>query len=95
MKIVTEYKSKPKIDINSTVKVLFISSDILALVPYENMNDSKIDKDWVLLFGNDFNGGYLITDEQTIANITHKCYNARETQIPYTFTFDSKVIIFM
>jgi hypothetical protein len=88
MDAITQYKSKTSL--NSDVRVLWISTDMLALVPYEEMYTANlIKREWLLIEGINFNGGYLITNE-----ITQKCYNARETGVLYTFEFDSITVEF-
>ena len=93
MDIITQYKSKASL--NSDVRVLWISTDMLALVPYEEMHTANLLKrEWLLVEGTNFNGGYLITDETSANEITQKCYDARETGVPYTFIFDSIIVEF-
>lgn len=92
----TKVLSKPETCINPNVTVLFISSDILAKVPYELMCKSELlQKEWIILDGNDFDGGFLITnDEKFLKSIIKRCKRARKTGIPFTFKYDYKTIIF-
>lgn len=93
MDAITQYKSKTSLD--SDVRVLWISTDMLALVPYEEMYTANLLKrEWLLVEGTNFNGGYLITDETLANEITQKCYDARETGVPYTFIFDNIAVEF-
>lgn len=93
MDTITQYKSKTSLD--SDVRVLWISTDMLALIPYEEMHTANLLKrEWLLIEGINFDGGYLITDAISANEITQKCYNARETGIPYTFVFDSITVKF-
>lgn len=93
MDTIAKYKSKTSLD--SDVRILWISSDMLALVPYEEMHTANLLKrEWLLVEGTDFDGGYLITDAESANEITQKCYDARETGVPYTFIFDGVTVKF-
>ena len=76
------------------IVILYISSDMVAILEHTDLNDTAIDERDILLEGNDLDGGIIHCPANIALEIVDKCFVAREKGIEIGFSFKGKPVHF-